>query len=78
MRRLKHHCKRLKIFSTTPESRFRDQGGRRFNFVPVGWTLREEPGSWFSGVWLSRDRYWEVLVLYLKRPRVKIDRSDAL
>src|SRR5882762_6057101 len=26
MRRLKHHCKRLKTFSTTPESRFRDQG----------------------------------------------------
>ena len=25
-RRLKHHCKRLKTFSTTPEFLFRDQG----------------------------------------------------
>src|SRR5262245_1939259 len=30
MRRLKHHCKRLITFSTTPEFLFRDQGGRRF------------------------------------------------
>src|SRR6266850_4884289 len=26
MRRLKHHCKRLKTFGTTPEYLFRDQG----------------------------------------------------
>jgi hypothetical protein len=41
-------------------------GGRRFNFVPVGWTLREEPVSWFSSAWLSRDRgtgKWDEQVL---------------
>jgi hypothetical protein len=30
MRRSKHHCKRLKTFSATPEFLFRDQVGRRF------------------------------------------------
>jgi hypothetical protein len=30
LRRPKHHCERLKTFSTTPESRFQDQGSDRW------------------------------------------------
>jgi len=59
MRRLKHHCKRLKTFSTTPESLFRDQGvGGSNPLSPTNLLVNQRLADCenFSGVHRLRDR----------------------
>jgi len=60
---LKHHCKRLKTFGTTPEYLFRDQG--------VGGSNPLSPTNSFQSLRFSQTPRTEPLVPLLWVPRVK-------